>query len=936
MMRTRLNGPLVGRDEVLSNLRRALVTARDGAGAGVILEGPAGIGKSRLLGEAAREAQHLGMVVAAARATELDRIAPLTTLLMALRGCQPAVLDGTGLARLGAVEGQHDNAFWLVNQVGVYIEEYAATRPLLIVLDDVQWADELTALALRILVPALSSSPVLWLLASRPPNGPSPTSAVIGWLTDDGALQVRLEPLCDEAVVAMCAEMLGAQPGPEILALARRARGNPFLVEQLVLAFRRSGWNEGQDGFFVSADDTLLPGELLASIDFRLRPLSRAARQVLDASAVLGMAFTVSEVAAVIGAEPAEIETAIAELLDEGVLRGSGAELEFQHDLVRDAVYSRLTDSMRRGLHGEAGRVLLDRGRSVTEVATHLLRGGRKGDQATILLLRQAVLELASTAPNTAADLMLEVLGLLEDRDPARPSLVAAAVRLLASASRLTEAMDLGEAALRFPLDEETQATMLLGLAEACKHAGRDTSAVAYARRALAMPAIPGRLQAQLLAVQAHAMLCSGDVDGADQAAARAIDVGNGCAEHSAVVFGTAASSAVAQTRGRVTDAIDLAGEAVQLADATGGEARHRHPRLWLGRALVAADRFAEAEAEFELGEREARESGAAWSLPLWHLYRAELKVAEGNLDDARAEAESGIAVSERLSAYALTPSLRVLLSFIGIRRGEMTAAEEHLRRARTGGGGDLGPVPILPRALLLEAAGEPEAAVKLLSPYYAGFSQRALHLTLLPDIGPHLVRLALGVGDRAKAQSAAAAAGRLFELNPASATFAGVAAHAEGLLSGDLATLHEATAHLQRSPRRLVRASALEDAGAADDAAGDHTRAVLLLEEAHEHYTASGARIDAARVEKRLRALGVQRRRPRATSRASAGPDSLTESELRVAGLVAEGLTNRAVAERLFLSPHTVDAHLRHAFAKLGVSSRVELTRALLLHAKA
>jgi ATP/maltotriose-dependent transcriptional regulator MalT len=935
-MITRPNAPLIGRDDVMMRLRCALSAAQGGAGTCVIVEGPAGIGKSRLLAEAGREAHAMGIVVATARATELDRIAPLTTLLMALRGSQPPVLDSAGMASLDTLGTQQGNAFWVVNQLSLQIEKYAADRPLLISLDDVQWADELTALALRILIPALTSSSVLWLLASRPLVGRSPTHEVLDWLTAEGAQLLTLEPLPDEAMVALSAQILGTEPSAEALALARRTGGNPFLLEELLTAFQRTGWERGDAPDDEDADHGDLPWNLLETVDFRLRRLTRTARQVLDAGAVLGRGFTVPELAGVVGSLPADIDGALAELVDEGLLTGTGDELEFRHDLIRDAVYSQLTASSKRRLHGEAGRVLLGKSRPVMEVATHLLRGARKGDAATISLLRQAAADIASTAPSTAADLMQQVLPLLNDRDPDLPPMVATTVRLLASASRLTEARKLGEAALRFRLTDATEAAMLLGLAEALKHAGHDAAAVGYARRALSRPSIPSRLQAQLLAIQAHAMLGDGDIDGADEAAARAIEVGTACEESSAVVFGSAARSAVAQSQGRVAKAISLAGGAVELADLAAGEARHRHPRLWLARALVAADRFGEAEAVYELGEREAQESGAAWSLPLWHRFRAELELAAGNLDDAQAEAESGVALAEQLTAWALAPSLLTLLSRIAVHRGDISAAEQHLRKARQsvrrGKGGERDAL-LWSRAVLHEAAGEVGPAMRTLGPVYAELPRRPLLLILSPNIGPHLVRLARRAGNSAHARAAAATARQVSNLNPDIASLVGAAAHARGVLDDDLAALRAAVSSYRSSPRRLARASALEDAGLAEGVEGNRGVAVHLLEEAHQHFSESGARRDAARVEQELRGVGVRRRALRAPSRAKEGVDSLTESELRVVALAAEGLTNRAIAERLFLSPHTVDTHLRHSFGKLGVSSRVELTRVLLLH---
>src|SRR5256885_5506903 len=338
--------PLVGRGQVLHELRGALAAVVAGTSACVIVEGPAGIGKSRLLAEAAKEGYQLGMLVATGRATELDRIAPLTTLLVALLGAQPPVLTDGDMAALHRLRNEPGNGFWIVSHLSIHMEKYAASQPLLIALDDFQWADELTVLAVRILVPALRSSPVLWLLASRPPAGRSPNHEVIDWLAGEGGHRLSLEPLSEDDAVELSSQLLGARPGEDVLPLIRRAGGNPFLLEELITAFQRTGRTKMD-----------LAADVLHSVGNRLRYLSRAARQVLDAGAVLGSVFTLSEVAAVVGSQAGEIHGAVAEIVDEGVLIGTGAELEFRHELIRDAIYSQLTESARRALHREAGRV---------------------------------------------------------------------------------------------------------------------------------------------------------------------------------------------------------------------------------------------------------------------------------------------------------------------------------------------------------------------------------------------------------------------------------------------------------------------------------------------------------------------------------------------------------------------------------------------------
>jgi DNA-binding CsgD family transcriptional regulator len=153
--------------------------------------------------------------------------------------------------------------------------------------------------------------------------------------------------------------------------------------------------------------------------------------------------------------------------------------------------------------------------------------------------------------------------------------------------------------------------------------------------------------------------------------------------------------------------------------------------------------------------------------------------------------------------------------------------------------------------------------------------------------------------------------------------------AHAVGLLDGDLDELVRAVSLLDAERRPFAHASALEDAARAVD---DRDRAVAMFETAMRVYDRAGAPHDAARVRSRLRELGVHRRR--AVRPASGfGWTALTPTEIEVVRLVCRGATNRQAATALYLSPHTVSSHLRHAFTKLDVSSRVELTRIALAH---
>jgi DNA-binding CsgD family transcriptional regulator len=191
----------------------------------------------------------------------------------------------------------------------------------------------------------------------------------------------------------------------------------------------------------------------------------------------------------------------------------------------------------------------------------------------------------------------------------------------------------------------------------------------------------------------------------------------------------------------------------------------------------------------------------------------------------------------------------------------------------------------------------------------------------------PQMVRIALANGDRELAESAVADASRRAELNPDVPSLDAVAAHATGLLNADADMLSKAVSLFARSPRSLALAAAYEDLGLEHHRRGTADAGISALSEALVIFTRAGAIRDAARLRSRLRALGV-RRRVATAEKPLTGWAAMTRSELAIAQLVADGHTNREIADQLFVSPHTVNSHLRQVFAKLEVNSRVDLTR--------
>ena len=915
--------PLVGRADTLRMVDQRLTAAAEGAGACVVIEGPAGIGKTRLVTTAARRAEELGFVVAAGRATRIDRAAPLSTLRAALRRDARPLLGAAGTVDTG------QSGYRLIDRLGEAVEELAREQPVAVVIDDFHWADELSALAVRILVPTLQSSSVLWLLAQRP--GAHSLAEVGG----ADATILPLEPLDRTDLVELCTHVLGAPPDDGVLELAAGTGGNPFLLEELLVTLLSEGRVQVHDGLARPVGDGL-PLGFVAAVQRRLRELSADGGSLLEAGAVLSGPFTVHAAAGVLGRPAAAMLGPTREAVAAGLLVDDGARLTFRHDLIREAVYDSLPGTVRQALHREAVAVLRREGSSGAEVTEHFLRGAQRADESTLAMFHEALADIAPGAPSAAADLILRLLDLQGSNEPAHLPLIADAVRFLASAGRLTEARALAEQALAHGMPPAAESAVLIGLAEALKHAGQDRGAVEFAGRALSGTGSGPGERAHLLAVQAHAFLQLDDLSSARTAAHSAVELGRSAGADLAVVVGLCATSMVAYADGDVDGAMERAREGVAAAESAGGESRHRHPRLWLARALVAADRFPEAKAMYAADKLAAAELGTAWSQPMSHQFHAELELAAGKLEDARAEAEAGLRVAGQLNSAALTPALLATLAYLAALRGEPQAAAQLLARADACI--DQGICALTEelhweRAVCYAALGEQEAARRSFDKLVGILGERPYLLVQEPLSGPWLVRFALAADDREAAGTVAAAAREVAAANPRVVSLHGAADHAEGLLLDDRDLLHAAVSAHRAGPRPLCLAYALEDTAGAERRAGDQEAAVGMLKQARGIYTECGSHDDADRVRRGLRSLGVRSPAASRTARHKSGWAGLTTSELRVVRLVAEGRTNREVAAQLFLSPHTVDSHIRHAFAKLDVSNRVELARIVLAH---
>jgi DNA-binding CsgD family transcriptional regulator len=281
--------------------------------------------------------------------------------------------------------------------------------------------------------------------------------------------------------------------------------------------------------------------------------------------------------------------------------------------------------------------------------------------------------------------------------------------------------------------------------------------------------------------------------------------------------------------------------------------------------------------------------------------------------------------------ANLVVPLAWAALATGAIRCGDLITAARHLERGRAqlaGAPPAEGVRLAWVAGQLVEASEGPAAAVAdLVDVYDRPVTCRQL-LIEEPAAGSWLVRTALLAGEPARAEAVTEAAEKLAADLPGVPAVVAGAWHGRGLLDRDPTALRNAAT---KHPDPWARASAAEDLGvlvAGQGERGYRPVAVQAFEEALRGYDHEGASRDCARVRGRLRRLGVRRRHWGRTDRPSSGWSSLTEVERTIADRVAEGLTNRQVAARMFLSPHTVAFHLRHVFRKLGITSRIELAR--------
>lgn len=910
-----------GRDRELAFAEELLQAAEQRRSSVLLVEGEPGIGKSAFLGEVIDHAATRHFSLAVATADELSQHLPFAPLLGALR--EPAVELNGSATQPGTPE------VWMpvVHQIGTLLLRRAAQAPVLVSLDDLQYADPATLFALRHLPRQLLHRPLAWLLARRTVQPRGGTGALFDLLRDDGAARLNLPPLDEVAWTGMIADVLGAVPDTALIKLASGASGNPLLLAELVRGLRDENAVQvrAETATLVSAR---LPQRVTAVAYRRLEALRESARHLVETAAVLGPSFRLEDVAEMLGSKPAALVPLVNEAVAVGLIAVSADHLSFRHELIWRAVTETVAPPVRQALHRQFGELLLARGGSAVTAADHLLKGTHQPDSAVLFGLDAAAEEILRSSPQTAADLALRALQLTKATDPARVTRTLRAADALVAAARLGEAAGIVHAALAQPQPAESDTGLRCTLTSVLCLQGKVRDAKSEAEAVLRRPQLAGTQRDEVLVAYLEALTALGD-----NAKARRVAEGILAAfgEHGEPALTGALSTlaAICWNEGRLDKGLQLASEAVRRTGRITADARHFQPLLGYAARLIDLRQLDTANKIIIQASADLISSfrpNVSEVIP--PILRARMDLALGHIDAARTEAEQALSIADTLDMQTHSALARSVLSVIALRKGDLRAAGLHLRsRPENIHYPDVYAFSeaMLAHAQFVEAEAGPRTAMKTLGSVYAGLSTHRHVLVGDPTAAAWLARTALAAGYADLASGVAHVADEIAQDNPRLDVITAAAAHCGGVVTGDLDRLARAAA---THPDPWARASAAEDLGIVLSATADPGQAVMHLDNALGGYGSAGAERDLARVRRRLRRLGVRRRNWMTTDRPATGWGSLTEAELATCGLVAQGLTNQQVAEQMYVSANTVAFHLRQVYRKLGIGSRVELAR--------
>ena len=936
---------LLERDTALARIDQRLRAAIAGGGSLLLLEGPAGIGKTRLVLAAGRHGRELGLATLSARGCELERDfayglvrqlleAPLVAAapperaeLLAGAAGRAAGLFGVAAPDDDAADALLDPSFAILHGLYWLCANLARRSPVLLCLDDVHWADQASLGFLNYLGRRLEELPIAVIAAARPARSAEGSSLLAALAADASAEVLVLAPLSEDAVAELVRLGLGAEvESPFASACHEVTGGVPFLVHELVRASAEAGIEATAAA--ASRVSALAPRAVSQSVVQRLNRLSTTAHDLARAAAVLGEA-DLRLAAGLAEVDPSAAATAADELAAVGVLE-DGRPLRFVHPIVRAAVEADLSRGERAGLHAAAARGLSDEGASAHRIAAHLLATDPAGDNWVVeSLLAAARTAIANGAPDSAVAYLRRALA-----EPPAERLGPDVLLELGFAESYAgdpEAAAHLEAALDAAADASAQVSITLALGRMLQIEGRNREALEVFDRTRARLGSTDR-RAALTLEGAALGAAQFDAETADDAAERIANLRRLAGDERDVPSSVFGMLAVAATNANEpAEAVArLALRALDGAPKLLPEAVDRPPFFYHAcNALAFAERYEEARSRFDEALADARRLGSLPHVLGLSCYRGLIHLRIGNLADAEADARVALETGPRPPGIHAAVALAVLLETLA-ERGQLDAAEAADHRYRLA---EQFPT-MMQTGWLLAARGRlrlselrPAAALKDLLAAGDLFTRLLITTPSSASWRSDAALAQLAVGAPAEARALAAEEVALAQAYNAPRAL-GIALRAAGLTEGGkrgIELLRQAVRVLEGSAARLEHARAMSDLGAALRRAGQRAESREILRPALDLAHRCGALALTERTRTELIAAGGRPRRP-----VLSGLDSLTPSERRVAQLAAAGLPNRDIAQHLFITTRTVEGHLTHAYQKLDITSREQLPAAI------
>ena len=845
--------PVRGRDAELTAIGEHLDQLLAGAGTVALIEGGGGMGKSRLLGEVATMARRLSIRVGIGETNPRDSDVQLSALMEALFDGSAPIL-GRRVELLDARTAV-EQRYWLLQNLEAWLEQAALKVPVLVCLDDLQWADSGTAAALRALPARLATAPVAWVLAYRPGQGSPEIRSATDHLKRNGAETIVLGPLDQVRVAHLAADVLQARPGRALLKMAERAGGSPFLLAELLSGLREEHLVSIESGQ-AELVESRLPHRVTECLRRELELMSDSARQIATVAAALSRRFSLSDLAMMLDVSASALLAPVEELILADMLVERGDKLSFQCDLIFEAVRASVPRPVRQALDRQAAVVLLAAGMCPVEVATRLAVSAEPGDEVAITTLVRAAEALGTADPGAAADLSQRTLKLLPRRHALRGPLVAETAVWLHAAARGEEAKAFADTALRDVLSPAQEAQVRQSIAG--MFALSPDVRAESGRQALAVPGVPIILRTRHLASLSHNLVTAGRLNEARAALASAAKAVRRCRDVAGRFVLELAEGGLAYADGRFGPALELVEAALRTSlDVSDDTGRHL-ARQWRFDVLTALDRLDESLRMSAESAITARRDRQRWALAMFETGLGRQLLQAGRLPEAAAIlAKRFTAEPAHQVVSALDAAGVAALGRVGLHTGDRSQARLATEIAHVML--DQGAPSVRRHAawlLALQAMADGDALGAHRWLCALGEAERMSILPLFPmDVTDDawLVRIALAAQDHELAVNAAASAQRRSAINPDVRSLAAAAAHADGLLRHSQQRLADAVELFDSGPRPLALASALEDLGVATAENGDTQQAVDALNRALELYAHAGATWDTGRVRGRL-----------------------------------------------------------------------------------